>query len=102
MSFSSLSDILQPKKTQQDAAFQEVHDIFKSFKKIADETIPKNLHTLYSIGHLSEGTLFLEVEHATHAHALSLYKHTILRRMAMGHKKILISDIRITQKRKQP
>lgn len=102
MSFSSLHDILGPKKQQHNAVFDELASIFSVFKKIANETIPQNLHASYSIGHLEKGTLYLEVESAAHAHALSLYRHTILRKMAMTNKKILISEIRITQKRKQP
>ena len=100
MSFASLGDIIGPKKQQQNTLFEETTKIYDAFKKIADETLPQNLKQLYSIAHISEGTLFLEVEHASHAHALTVYKHLLLRKLAMGQKKILVSDIRITQKRK--
>lgn len=102
MSFASLNDILGSKKQQRNAAFDEVTLAFNAFKKVAQETLPKNFHDLYTIGHLEKGTLYIEVESAAHAHALSLYRHTLLRKMAMTNNKILISDIRISQKRKQP
>lgn len=99
MSFSSLHDILGTKKQQHNTVFDEMTIAFNAFKKVASETLPQNLHNLYTIGHLEQGTLYIHVESAAHAHALSLYRHTILRKMAMTNKKILISDIRITQKR---
>lgn len=100
MSFSSLHDMLKPKKHQHETAFAGVTAIYDGFKKIAQETLPKNLQNLYTIGFIKEETLYLYVEHAAHAHALTIYKHILLRKMAMTQKKIVVSDIRITQKRK--
>ncbi len=102
MSFASLHDILGLKKQQRNTAFDEVTAAFDAFKKVAHETLPQNLQNLYTIGHIEKGVLYIHVESAAHAHALSMYRHTLLRKIAMTNKKILISDIRITQTRKQP
>ncbi len=100
MSLSPLSDMLKIKRAQQKSAFDEVSGVLEQFKKIASEVIPASLQGLYEIGYISEGILYLHIEHASHAQELTFYKHILLRKMAMTQKKIALSDIRIVQKRK--
>lgn len=101
MSFSSLQDMMGKKKLQHDEVYREATDVFSLFRRVANEVLPENIHDLYTIGHLNEGTLYIEVENGASAQIITLHKHVILRKMAMSQKKILVSDIRITQKRKQ-
>lgn len=100
MSFASMGDILQSKKQQNQSSFDAVAAAISFFKKTASEIIPEEVRRYYTIGHLTNGIMYLEVEHASYAQAINFYKHILLRKMAMSQRSIGISDIRIVQKRK--